>query len=151
MITVAVLVWQTVPKALAIESTPAHVGGVLTACAGDQISLTCSHDNLNSGVTSWLFYQPVDCTEVIDHAPPISTDPCGPFTFQDVSILAPDAVLSSTAVATANTSMTSTVVECRDSAGILYDQVGNISLCILSKYFDTSVHFIDCLELLIPR
>ena len=93
----------------------------------------------------------MDCTEVIDHNARFSTDPCGPFIFQDVSVLAPGAVLSSTAVATANTSMTGTVVECRDSAGIFYEQVGNISLCILSKYFDTSVHFIDCHELLIPR
>ena len=118
------------------ESTPAHVGGVLAACAGDQISLTCSHDNLDSGVTRWIqVSQPMvqDCSEVIDHNIPNSADPCGPFTFQDVSMLALDAVLSSTAVATANTSMTGTVVECRDSAGILSASIGNVTLCVYGE------------------
>ena len=108
---------------------------MLAACAGDQISLTCSHDDLISGTTRWIISQPVNCSETIDHNPPISTNPCGPFTFRDVSMLTPDTVLSSTAVAAANTSITGTVVECRDSAGIFYDSIGNITLCIIGKFY----------------
>ena len=116
------------------ESIPAHVDGVLTTCAGHQILLTCSHNKLLSGITRWIFSQPVDCSETVDHNPPIqSTDPCGSFTFQDVSELAPDTVLHSTTVATANTSMTGTVVECKDSAGILSESIGNITLCIVGE------------------
>ena len=115
------------------ESTPAHTSGVLIACAGNQISLTCSHDNLDSGTTRWVFSQPVDCSETIDHNPPIFTDPCGSFTFQDVSELAPGTVLHSTTVATANTSMTGAVVECKDSAGILSKIIGNITLCVIGE------------------
>ena len=116
------------------KSTPAHeVGGVLAACAGEQITLMCRNDSLNSGATRWIFSQPVDCSETIDHNPLISTDPCGPFSFQGVSVLVPDAALYSTAVATANTSMTGTVVQCRNSAGILSASIGNVTLCVYGE------------------
>ena len=52
---------------------------------------------------------------------------------QNVSELAPDTVLHSTTVATANTSMTGAVVECKDSAGILSKIIGNITLCVIGE------------------
>ena len=59
-------------------------------------------------------------------------------------MLAPGAVLSSTAVATANTSMTGTVVECRDSAGIVFTSIGNVTLRIIGK-FDCSPIYRTCM------
>ena len=67
-------------------------------------------NNLVSGATR-VFSQPVlqYYSETVDHNPPISTDPRGQF-----SIMAPDVAsqLYSTTLATANTSMTGTVIEC---------------------------------------
>ena len=119
------------------ESTPAaNTDGVLTACAGSQISITCRHSNLNSGITSWNFSLPVDCIVAIQHDPP-SSEPCGPFSFQDVTMLAVGAVLSSTAVATANTSMTGTVVSCQDGAGLIPTTIGSITVCIIGMLYYT--------------
>ena len=38
--------------------------------------------------------------------------------------------LSSTAVATANTSMTGTVVSCQDRAGLMPTTIGSITICV---------------------
>ena len=115
------------------ESNPAHVDGMLTACVGDQISLTCSHDNLDDGVTVWTVSPPVGCMETIIHSYPIHASQCGPFTFQDISDLTGDSIapLSTTAIATANVSMNGAVVECRDSTGREFNQIGNTTLCIV--------------------
>ena len=124
------------PGTLAISSfvsTPHHIGVVLTACAGDQISLTCSHDNVGIGVTRWVVSAPIDCSETVDHNPPISTDPCGPFTFQDVTEIPDDVLLNSTAVVIANASMSGGVVECRDGGGSIFNQIGNVTLCIIDQ------------------
>ena len=113
-----------------LESTPAaNNDGVLTACAGSQISITCRHSNLNSGVTVWSFSLPIDCMITIEHNPPLS-EPCGPFSFQDAAMLAAGVELSSTAVATAITSMTGTVVSCQDSVGLIPTTIGSITVCI---------------------
>ena len=113
-----------------LESNPPQVNGVLIAYDGDQISLTCSHNNLGTGVTKWSFTSPVDCIEAIDHNPPITTRSCGPFTFERITELS-GSVLNSTAVATASASMNGAVVECRDSAGVSFNLIGNITLCII--------------------
>ena len=114
-----------------LETRPAHIDGVLTAYNGDPISLICSHNNPATAVTKWLFTSPIDCAMAIDHNPPVTVSAaCGPFTFVDVTVVS-CCQLNSTAVATATTSMTGTVVECRDSAGITSNIVGRITLCII--------------------
>ena len=131
------MIWHTVlgPGAVAIgslESTPAHDGEVLTACAGDKVSLTCSHGNDAVRSTRWIFSDPVNCAETVDHNPPISTDPCGPFSFTNITEWTQGTDLfNSTAVAIANASMSGTIVECRDSGGGVFNQIGNITLCLL--------------------
>ena len=134
---IAIMIWHTMPGTLGMssfESTPAHIGGVLMACVSDQISLTCSHDNDDRGVTRWIFSPPVDCSETINHNDPISAQPCGPFTFQDVTEKTQDTILfNSTAVATANASMNGAIVECRDGSGSAFNQIGNVSLCIIDQ------------------
>ena len=118
---------------VAFEFSPANDNGVLTACVGDHISLMCSHDNDANGVTRWIFSPPIDCSVTIDHNPPIATLPCGPFTFQDITEIRPNGLFNSTAVATASTSMTGAVAECRDSSGEVYNQIGTTSICIIGK------------------
>lgn len=113
-----------------LESIPAHVDGVLTAYHGDQISLMCSHNRPATAVTKWLFTPPVDCTKAIDHHSPTTTSSCGPFMFVRISELS-CCHLNSTAMATATSSMTGTTIECRDSAGISFNVVGQITLCII--------------------
>lgn len=119
------------------ESVPTDYddSGMLTACAGDQISIRCSHDNLATGATRWIFEPPIDCAEAIDHNPPISTHPCGPFTFHGVTEL-PQVPLHSTAEATASASMSGAVIECRDSGGLRFNTIGNLTLCIIGKFHE---------------
>ena len=119
-----------------LESIPHGYDGsrTLIACVGHQILLTCSHDNDASGITRWIFSPPVNCSTAIDHNNPLSTFPCGPFMFQKVTELTSDALLfNSTVVATASASMSGTVVECRDSTGRTFNQIGYITLCIIGK------------------
>ena len=111
------------------ETVPAEVRDVLSVCIGQEIFIRCGHNNVNTGVTRWVLSAPINCSEVIEHRAPTDPYQCGPFSFQDVTLLAPDVVLSSTAVATANTSMTGTTVECRDSAGINPQTIGSTALC----------------------
>lgn len=118
---------------VAFEFRPANANGVLTACVGDHVSLTCSHDNDASGVTRWIFSSPIDCSVTIDHNPPIVTRPCGPFTFQDVTEIQPNGLFNSTAVAIASVSMTGAIAECRDSSGDVYNQIGTTLICIIGK------------------
>ena len=118
---------------VAFEFSPANTNGVLAACAGDHISLTCIHDNDATGITRWIFSSPIDCSQTIDHNPPILTRPCGPFTFQDITEIRPNGLFNSTAVATAASSMTGTTAECRDSSGDVYNQIGTASICIIGK------------------
>ena len=129
--------WQTVSSTNILESIPPSVNGVLTACAGQQISLTCSQDiNILSGQTLWRASHPVNCSADVIHIISAAPD-CGPFMFEGIthlqSPLPPS--LNSTAVANATVSMANTTVECR--AGNLLESfpVGNISLCIVGEFF----------------
>lgn len=130
-----VLITSNVRATATLETTPSHVNGVLTVYSGDRISLKCSHDNLVSGVTRWSFGAPLrDCSEaIIDHNPPITTSPCGQFTFEDVTEIMLGRLLNSTAVATAASSMSGAVVECRDSTGIAPNLIGRVTLCVTGK------------------
>ena len=121
-----------------MESSPVNINGKLTACVGDQISLTCSRNiDLGSAVTRWTITSPtIPCDSVINHISPVSIGHCGPFVFQDVTdISGPIINLSSTAVATANVSMSGAVVQCFTSQIVLVaNEIGpNITLCIPGK------------------
>lgn len=118
-----------------VKSTPAHTDGQLTACAGDQISLTCTRDSdLSSGSSQWIASVPINCSAVIFHLSPITVEDCAPFIFQDISevVSPPITNLSSTAVAIASTSMSGAVVSCFAGRDLrLARQVGSdITLCI---------------------
>ena len=135
------MVWHTLAVAQAITSesfmsSPANIDGVLTACPGEQISLTCSRNESSTGITRWIFGPPVDCNIIVDNVGSDNTGTCGPFSFQNVTATNNGpGVLTSTAVANASISMSGSVIECRDNAGITgFNQIGNaISLCIIGK------------------
>ena len=134
-----ILVMYTMPGMTlrTFQFTPAGVNGVLSACVGNRISLTCTHDNDATGVTRWIFSPPIDCSETIDHNPPIFTRPCGPFVFNNISRIGSNDLLSSTAItAEASASMSGSVAECRDSSGDVYNQIGIASICIIGKVHD---------------
>lgn len=117
------------------QSTPADASGMLTACVGNRISLTCTHDNDANGVTRWVFSPPIDCSETIDHNPPVFTRPCGPFSFSNITTIGSSDLFSSTAFATVSSvSMSGTIVECRDSSGDVYNEIGSVLICIIGKY-----------------
>ena len=127
--------WQAALSVNVLESVPPSTGedGVLTVYAGQQISLTCSHDNIGSGGTRWIASPPVDCMTDISH---IGTNPlpspCGPFIFQEITPLLPvPAFLNSTIVAVATTNMTGTNIECRGGNIVISFSVGNISLSVI--------------------
>ena len=131
--------WQTVSSVNVLKSTPPSVNGVLTACAGQHISLTCSHNNLNAGNTIWRSGSPVDCLRTFSHAsgsaPP---SPCGPFTFQGITpLLDASSVLNSTAVASATVDMNNATIECR-SGNLDVISIGNITLCIVGELCGTN-------------
>ena len=110
---------------------------LLIACAGDQISLTCSHSNSDNGVTLWIFTPSNDCNRrSLDHNNPDDVPPCGPFMFENITHISQtrSSALSSTAVFTANESISNTLVECRDNAGNAYNQVGNITICVVGEF-----------------
>ena len=130
-------------------TAPASDGGVLTAGVGQQISLTCSHDNDAAGTTLWKISSPVGCTAVITHITATSSGDCSPFSFEDVSQgLTPP--FNSTAVATATTSMSGAVVQCFDSAAAAAVQVGsNITLCVYgepSQYDESNFSSCSCVR-----
>ena len=106
----------------------------MSACSGDMISIKCGHTNTGSGVTRWIFSPPVDCSEIIEHRRPNDRQ-CGssPFRFQQITSLTENVILSSTAVATANTTMTDTTVQCQDTAGISPMTIGNVTVCIFGE------------------
>ena len=59
--------WQGASSVNVLESIPLTVNGVLTVCAGQQISLTCNHDNVGTASTRWIASPPVTCITDISH------------------------------------------------------------------------------------
>ena len=116
----------------ALVSQPlSHANKYLIACDGDLISLTCTHDDVGSGSSTWIISPPVNCSTSIIHNPPTDAPSCGPFTFSGVNeALQGVTQLSSTAMATASTTMSGSVVECK--SGIFSSSsAGNLTLCII--------------------
>ena len=129
---VAQCTWQDALSVNVLESIPPAEDGVLTVYTGQQISLTCSHNNTVTATTRWIASPPVDCETEISHIgsnPP----PCGPFMFQEITPLSISSIiLNSTAVAIATENMNGTNIECRGGNAVFSFRVGNISLSVLS-------------------
>ena len=134
IIIIAVTQWQGASSISTLESTPPAMNGVLTVFAGQQISLTCSHDNIVTAGTRWIASPPVSCMTDISHigTNPPSPPPCGPFMFEEITPTHPVPLyFNSTAVAVATVSMTGTNTECRGGTVIAPFSVGNISLSVV--------------------
>ena len=110
---------------------------MLTACSGDQITITCNHDQVGTTSTFWIISSPVNCSAIITHVQDSDIPECGSSTimFQDINFVPTSAIteLSSTAVVTANVNMSGSVIECRGGNKVGSVSVGNISLCIVGK------------------
>ena len=136
-----ILVCQGLPGSVAIgsfQSTPSpQDNGLLQVCDGETISLSCSHENTASGISRWVFSPPLDCSFIVDHASPDLSRGCGPFQLETATMN--NGTLMSTVAATADTTITGTVVECRDSGGISFNVIGNISICVLGKQYTACV------------
>ena len=79
IVTVIITHWRGTSSVSTLESTPPTVNGVLNVCAGQQISLTCGHNNILTGNTHWTASPPVNCITDVSHigANPPSPPPCG--------------------------------------------------------------------------
>ena len=115
-----------------LESTPIAMNGSLTACSGDQISITCNHDQVATTSTMWRITRPVDCSRIITHNQNPVVPACG-LSFVDVNSAAGVSELTSTAIATANVTMSGGVIECTGGNDVHSVHVGNISLCVIGK------------------
>ena len=129
--------WQGLSLSVnTFESTPPAVSGVLTACAGQRISLTCSHDNITSSSTHWIASLPLNCITHISHTAVAATPPCNPFIFQGIiRLVAGITLVNSTAVVTTTVNMTGTNIECRGGNVLNFFSVGNISLCVVGELY----------------
>ena len=125
-----------------LESAPPTVDGVLTACAGQNFSLTCRHNVVvGAGNTRLIASLPIDCTVIVTHASGGGV-PCGPFMLEDVTRVDPPPlppVLNSTIVATAAVGMTGTNIECKGGILGALASIGNISLCIVGELHNTVI------------
>ena len=126
-----------------LTSTPSPVNGIITACSGDEISLTCNSDDVGVGNTLWNISAPVNCSQVINHARTnFDYLTCGSFAFYNVtrlSLVEIPSQLSSTAVATAIASMSGSVVECREGNLVSSMLIDKVSLCIYENIAGESI------------
>ena len=139
--------WQGTSSVNVLESTPTAVNGVLTVCAGQQISLTCSHDNVATASTLWIVSPPVNCMTAVSHTILTADPQCVPFMFQGITRLEVGiTLLNSTTVATATANMTGTNIECRGGNVINSFSVGNISLSVISVVGELCMHEVKQLQ-----
>ena len=112
------------------------MNGTLTTCSGNRIEMTCSHNEVDTISTIWRVSPPVSCSTTITHSLTPVTPPCGSsmINFQNVTAATLDTtVLISTAVVTANVTMSGSIVECRGGNLARSVNVGNISLCVVGE------------------
>ena len=82
---------------------------------------------------AWIIRSQINCSTEITHNPPTSSaPPCGPFSFQDITLAEAGVQLNSIAVATATREIRRSQIECM--AGFIPSaSIGSISLCIIGK------------------
>ena len=121
-------------------SFPPQVNGSITACVGDEISLTCSRSDSGPALTNWTFSLPINCSSEVSHNSQAADPPqCGPFTFINISALGVANFVNSTAVGTASSEINGSKIECM--FGITTPvSVGNTSLCITGKSYNVIMH-----------
>ena len=105
----------------------------ITVCPGVPISLTCTHDNNNSGVTRWIVTNTstANCEVTVAHGSPMPPDDmCGLFTITMISGSASSTMFTSTAQTTATEALNGAVVECF-SSGLDTSLLGNITINVL--------------------
>ena len=118
-----------------LTSFPPQLNGRITACVGDEISLTCSRSDSGAAVTNWIFSPPVNCSSSVTHNSQTANPPqCGPFTFLNISALGVANLVNSTAAAvgTASSEINGSKIECRFGIRMPIS-VGNTSLCVIGK------------------
>ena len=114
-----------------LTSIPPQVNGRITACVGDEISLTCSRNNIDFPVTEWIISSPVNCSSNINHISQTAS-PCEPFTFENITEREGSITLNSTAVATATSEINGSIIECVSGiVEIIF--IGSTSLCVIGK------------------
>ena len=117
-----------------LTSFPPQVNGRITACVGDEISLTCSRSDSVIAITKWIFSPPMNCSSEVSHNSQTASPPhCGPFTFMNISALGLTQV-NSTAVGIASSEINGSTIKCM--FGITMPvSVGNTSLCVTGKSY----------------
>ena len=115
-----------------MTSTPESTNGVLTACPGDRISITCIH-NITAGIglTRWELPSVPLCLVVHDGSP---LPNCAPFTITMVSDNLGTTVSSTVEITVTDRALDGEMVECR--AGLSATDsplVGSVNISVLSK------------------
>ena len=133
-----------------LTSFPPQVNGTITACVGDEISLTCSRNNSGAAITNWMFSPPVNCSSGVSHNSQAAPPPqCGPFIFTNISTLGVASLtqVNSTAVGIASNEINGSKVECM--FGITMPiSVGNTSLCVIGKLSKYIIIILLCMLVL---
>ena len=93
--------------------------------------------------TQWIISSPVNCLAQVSHNRQTSMPPpCGPFSFQNITIAEGGVTqLNSTAVTFVNssTAINGSIVECKAAINMPVS-VGNISLCVIGKNSSMCIH-----------
>ena len=115
------------------------VNGVLSVCPGDEISLTCNHDNVAGEFSHWEIDGPsFSCIRRVHHNPPISPTSCGPVTFTNISDASGPSLMS-TAMVTVTQELNGAVVKCLASGAFSSPQVGNVTIYVFGEVCCSSI------------
>ncbi len=107
-------------------------------CPGVPISLTCTHNNDNSGVTRWRVTNTstANCEVTVAHGSTMPPDavcvPSGLFTITTISGTLSPTMFTSTAQTTATEALNGAVVECF-SSGLGSSLLGTVTINVLGR------------------
>ncbi len=108
------------------------MNGVLTACPGDRISITCTHNiTAGDGLTRWELPGVSLCLLVHDG----STPQCDPFTITMISDDSGTTVSSTVEMTVTDRALDGEMVECRaGSSATNSPLVGSVNISVLGKF-----------------
>ncbi len=115
-----------------LTSTPESTNGVLTACPGDRISITCIHNITSIGLTRWELPGVMSLCLILHDgsAPP----QCAPFTITMVSDNSGTTVSSTVEITVTDRALDGEMVECRAGLSTINSPlVGSVNISVLSK------------------